>query len=271
MSRVHHFLKKYIQLFQIEWSVMLAYRSESVIWMVGAFVQPLISLAIWLTISQNGAINGYGAKQYIIYFLGVLLVERLTRSWDVWELDQEIREGTLSAKLLRPFHPIHWSVTQNLVYKLFFAVIMIPAWILLALLFPILNPNIEFEALLLFVLAIIGSSAVRFLTGYMFGLLAFWTNRAIAIFMIYEMAHLLLSGRMAPLSMYPDSWFAWAFWLPFYATVGFPVELLSGRLMEEPVHILWGFASQLVWIVILTVALRLQWRAGLKKYGAVGG
>lgn len=271
MDKLKHFFSKYARLFQVEWSVMLAYRSESIIWMVGAFVQPLISLAVWLTISAEGSINGYGAQQYIIYFLGVLLVERLTRSWDVWELDQEIREGTFSNKLLRPFHPIHWSITQNLVYKLFFALIMIPAWVVLGWLFPALNPQLGWPTLLLFSLAIVMSSALRFLIGYMFGLLAFWTNRAISIFMIYELAHLLLSGRIAPLSMYPDSWLDWSWWLPFYVTVGFPVELLSGRLWAEPQWIVIGFASQLLWIAVFALGLRLQWRAGLKKYGAVGG
>lgn len=265
------FFEKYKRLFAVEWSVMLAYRAESIIWMIGAFVQPLISLAVWLTISGSGSINGYGAREYMIYFLGVLLVERLTRSWDVWELDQEIREGTFSNKLLRPFHPVHWSITQNLVYKLFFALLMVPAWALLGFFFPSLNPQIDLMTLLLFVAAILGSSAVRFLLGYMFGLLAFWTNRAISIFMIYELAHLLLSGRMAPLSMYPDGWLAWSLWLPFYVTVGFPVELLSGRLADKPEFIVLGFCSQIAWIILLTIALRLQWKTGLRKYSAVGG
>jgi ABC-2 type transport system permease protein len=271
MNAVRLFLHKYGRLFQVEWSVMLAYRSESIIWMVGAFVQPLISLAVWLTISGTGSINGYGAREYILYFLGVLLVERLTRSWDVWELDQDIREGTFSAKLLRPFHPIHWSVTQNLVYKTFFALLMVPAWVLLGMFFPALSPSVDGTTIILFIVAIVGSSAVRFLTGYMFGLLAFWTNRAISIFLIYEMAHLLLSGRIAPLSMYPDGWLEWSLWLPFYVTVGFPVELLSGRLVGDTQLIVLGFAGQFTWIIILAIALRLQWKAGLKKYGAVGG
>jgi ABC-2 type transport system permease protein len=265
------FWHKYSRLFQVEWSVMLAYRSESIIWMVGAFVQPLISLAVWLTISGEATINGFDARQYILYFLGVLLVERLTRSWDVWELDTEIREGSFSSKLLRPFHPIHWSVTQNLVYKFFFAIVMIPAWVVLGLIFPALNPNADLSTILLVFLAIIGASAIRFLTGYMFGLLAFWTTRAISLFFIYELTHLLLSGRMAPLSMYPDGWLEWSMWLPFYVTVGFPVELLMGRLEGQTEMIYIGFAGQAVWIVVLACILRLQWRAGLKKYGSVGG
>jgi ABC-2 type transport system permease protein len=73
------------------------------------------------------------------------------------------------------------------------------------------------------------------------------------------------------MSMYPDGWIEWSMWLPFYVTVGFPVELLMGRLAGQPDLIWIGIAGQVVWIVILACALRLQWRAGLKKYGAVGG
>jgi ABC-2 type transport system permease protein len=224
-----------------------------------------------LTISGTGTINGFGAREYILYFLSVLLVERLTRSWDVWELDTEIREGTFSAKLLRPFHPIHWSVTQNIVYKTFFALLMIPAWCALAMFMPVFRPPLDAATLGLFGLAIVGSSVVRFLLGYMFGLLAFWTNRAISLYMIYEVAHLLLSGRIAPLAMFPDSVWEWSLWLPFYVTVGFPVELLSGRLAGQTEWIWLGFAGQVLWIGVLALGLRWQWRLGLKKYGAVGG
>lgn len=265
------FWRKYAVLFQVEWAVMLAYRSESVIWMIGAFIQPLVSLAVWLSISAGGPVSGYTARDYTIYFLGVLLVERLTRSWDVWELDRDIREGALSAKLLRPFHPVHWNITQNLVYKTFFAILMIPAWVVLALAFPALRPPVGPLTYVLVLAAILISSGIRFLTGYMFGMLAFWTNRATAIFALYEGVHLFLAGRLAPLSMFP-AWVAFiGKWLPFYPTVGFPVELISGKLNGQPWIIAQGFALQLFWLAALYAGFRLQWSRGLKQYGAVGG
>ncbi|MDF2645690.1 MAG: hypothetical protein K0Q73_1495, partial [Paenibacillus sp.] len=60
-------------------------------------------------------------------------------------------------------------------------------------------------------------------------------------------------------------------WLPFYGTVGFPVELLTGKLELGSSAIIQNFAIQLTWLMILLVTFRLMWRQGMKKYGAVGG
>lgn len=272
MTGWRSFSRKYAVMLKMEWAVMMAYRSESLIWMVGALIQPLVSLAVWLSISgDQGQVLGYGPHDYILYFLGVLLVERLTRSWDVWEVEQDIREGTMSAKLLRPFHPIHWSIAQNIVYKLFFAFLMIPLWLLAAFIWPEFRLPVGVGTILLVSASIILSAAIRFIMGYQFGLLAFWTNRAVAVYMLYDGLHLFLAGRLAPLSMFPDWVTDLGYWLPFYVTLGFPVELMTGKLAGQTELIQLGFAIQIGWTILLYILLRLQWRQGLRKYGAVGG
>lgn len=265
------FRQKYAALLRVEWAVMLAYRSESLIWMIGSFVQPIISLSVWLSIAGGGTVGGYGANDYIVYFIGVLVVERLSRSWDVWELDSEIRQGTFSAKLLRPFHPMHWSIAQNIVYKLFFAALLVPTWLVLAWIWPALRPAAGGGMIGLAALALLGSNVLRYLIGYEFGLLAFWTNKATAIFALYEGLHLFLAGRIAPLSMFPEALVWAASWFPFYSTVGFPVDLLTGKLAGRPDLIWQGFVQQLVWIAVLIVIFRMQWKRGLAKYSAAGG
>jgi len=271
MNGLLWFWRKYAVMLRLEWSVMLAYRSETVVWMLGAFIQPLVSLAVWLSISGNGSVAGYDAHDYIVYFLGVLLVERLTRTWDVWELDSSISDGSMSAKLLRPFHPIHWSMAQNLVYKLFFALTLIPIWLVLAWMFPLLRLGIGPGAYAAAALAIALSSIMRFLLGFEFGMLAFWTNRATAIYALFEGVHLFLAGRLAPLSMFPGWVDELGKWLPFYGTVGFPVELMTGKLAAGSPEALLGFVVQAFWCVVLYVLFRWQWRQGVRRYGAVGG
>ncbi|MEI7027455.1 ABC transporter permease [Paenibacillus sp. y28] len=267
------FWKKYSVLFKLDWAVLFAYRGESIIWLVGAFIQPLVSLAVWVSISSGsgGSVGGYAVRDYVLYFLGVLVVDRLTSAWDVWELDKDIREGTLSAKLLRPFHPIHWSISQNLVYKFFFAVIMVPSWLLLALWFPLFRLPVDIWTLLLAAAAILLASALSFFISYECGLLAFWTNRAVSIYALYEAVHLFLAGRIAPLALLPD-WVGFiAKWLPFYATVGFPVDLMTGKLAQNGDAVWEGFAMQFCWLTVLYVLFRVQWKRGLRQYGAVGG
>ena len=44
-------------------------------------------------------------RDFTAYYLGVLAVRLLTSTWVVWQMSMEIRDGTLSAKLLRPDPP----------------------------------------------------------------------------------------------------------------------------------------------------------------------
>jgi ABC-2 type transport system permease protein len=51
--------------------------------------------------------------------------------------------------------------------------------------------------------------------------------------------------------------------------VGFPVEVLAGQLSRAELRA--GFALQAGWLLVAAVLLVILWRAGLKRYSAVGG
>jgi ABC-2 type transport system permease protein len=56
--------------------------------------------------------------------------------------------------------------------------------------------------------------------------------------------------------------------LPFHAVLGFPVELLVGRLgLQEALQ---GIGLQLLWIAIVGAIASVLWRRGLRAYGAFG-
>ncbi|KPD01041.1 hypothetical protein LR69_00822 [Geobacillus sp. BCO2] len=116
-------IRKYIALLRMKYIEMLAYRLATFVWMTGAITQPLITMFVWMNIHPEES------GSFLFYFMAVIFVERMTSAWDVWELDREIREGTFSNLLLRPLHPIHWAIAENIVYKWLFAVILAPVWL----------------------------------------------------------------------------------------------------------------------------------------------
>ena len=56
--------------------------------------------------------------------------------------------------------------------------------------------------------------------------------------------------------------------MPFQWAFSFPIELLLGRL--SPQEVLSGFGIQLIWILVGTIAVRILWRFGIRRYSAVG-
>jgi ABC-2 type transport system permease protein len=51
--------------------------------------------------------------------------------------------------------------------------------------------------------------------------------------------------------------------------IGFPIEVLLGRLSSE--EMLLGFVLQSGWLLVAAGLAWWLWRAGLKRYFAIGG
>ena len=57
-------------------------------------------------------------------------------------------------------------------------------------------------------------------------------------------------------------------YLPFQTMFAFPIEVAMGRQIGN--QILANYLLQIIWIAVGLVVWRLVWRAGLKRYSAVG-
>jgi ABC-2 type transport system permease protein len=259
----------YIQQFKTTFASMLQYRASLFIWMIGQVLEPLIYLVVWTTVSasRGGSVGDFTSSQFAAYYIAFMLVNQLTYTWIMWEYEYRIREGLLSPVLLRPVHPIHADIADNISSKLVTLPIMLLIATGLALLF---KPQADLQvwAVLAFIPAIALAFLVRFLVEWSLAQAAFWTTRVSAINQVYFVLVLFLSGQLAPLSLFPRSIQVIAQVLPFRWMIGFPVELVLGRL--SPVQAATGLAAQAAWVLISLFLLRVIWRAGIRMYSAVG-
>ena len=260
----------YLQQLKTSIASMLQYRAALVIWLIGNILEPLIYLVVWSTVSgsSGGTIGGYGTRDFAAYYIVLMVVNQMTFSWVIYYFDYRIREGTFSAMLLHPLHPIHSDIADNLSFKVVTLPVMITAAAILAAVFHPAFKILPWMAAA-FIPALILAYLVRFLIEWTVALVAFWMQRVTAINQIYYMAVLFFSGQIAPLALLPGPLRVAAMLLPFRWTVGFPVELILGRLSQA--QVLTGLAVQAAWLAAALVVLRFAWRASLKNYSAVGG
>ena len=259
----------YLQQFKTGVASMLQYRATLVIWLIGNILEPLIYLVVWSTVSRStgGSIGGYEARDFAAYYIVLMLVNQVTFTWVMYEFEYRIREGLFSAVLLHPVHPIHADIAENLSSKVVSLPFVVAAAAGLSAIFhPAFNITLSMAAA--FVPALVLAFLVRFLVDWTVALAAFWTTRVSAINQIHFMAVLFFSGQIAPLTVLPRPLQVVATILPFRWTIGFPVELVLGRL--TPAQVLTGFAAQAAWLGAAAVVLRFAWRVSVKKYSAVG-
>jgi ABC-2 type transport system permease protein len=250
-------------------ATQVQYRMALVIWLIGLVLEPVIYLVVWTTVARSGGgeVGGYTPGDFAAYFIVFMFVNHATFTWVMWEYEYRIKHGALSAMLLRPIHPIHSDIADNVSYKLLTLIVLIPTAIALSLAF---RPtfNLVPWAAIAFIPALVLAFVMRFLIEWTIALAAFWTTRVTAINQIYYVGVLLLAGWIAPLSLLPAPLQTLATLLPFRWMLSFPVELLLGRLSQQDALV--GFGAQALWLVIAFVLLRVVWRAGLRQYSAVG-
>ncbi|MCP4531675.1 MAG: multidrug ABC transporter permease, partial [Delftia sp.] len=99
--------------------------------------------------------------------------------------------------------------------------------------------------------------------------LAFWATRADGLLALQDSLVFLLAGQVAPTALLPGPMQKAAVALPFRYMIGFPVEVLTGKLAGPELWI--GFAFQAGWLLVALALFATMWRAGVKRYSAVGG
>jgi ABC-2 type transport system permease protein len=262
-------LRLYAQQFKTTFATMLAYRASLVIWTISQVLEPLIYLIVWSTIANGsgGSVGGYTAGGFAAYYIAFMLVNQVTFTWIMWEYEYRVRHGSLSFALLKPVHPIHSDISDNLSSKLITLPIILFVAGGLALIF---HPTAATSLwnVLVFIPALLLAFLVRFLLEWTLALVAFWTTRVNSINQVYFLLMLFLAGQIAPLTLFPRWIQSLANFLPFRWMLGFPVELVLGRL--TPLQVLAGLGAQAAWVLISLALIRLVWRAGVRVYSAVG-
>lgn len=245
----------------------LAYRGMVALWVLGAVMQPLVLIVVWQTVDDSRT-SGMTAGQYAAYFMVSMIVSHMTFIWHMWEFEWRIRTGYFSPLLLRPVHPIHHDICENLSYKLVGLTGIIPAAMLMAVIFNADFGGTSWQNLVAFVPAIILAMTLRFVVEWSLALAAFWLTRVSSINQLFNVFFLFLGGLFAPISVMPGWIQSLSFALPFRWSIYFPIQVALGNLSDRE---LWfGFGMQALWIGIAIAALTMLWRHAVKQYSAVG-
>ncbi|KAA3659263.1 MAG: hypothetical protein DWQ04_22895 [Chloroflexi bacterium] len=255
--------------FRIWAALELQYRVAAVIWKIGQILEPIVYLVVWTTVanSSGGNVGGYETAEFATYYITSMMVNHLTFTWHMFEYDRVIRQGLLSPKLLRPLHPIHSDIAENIVHKMMTLTVMVPTAVMLVYIF---KPawNAPLWSLLLAVPAVAMAFCVQFFCGWILAMAAFWTTRVSAVNRVYFVCKVFLAGHFAPLALLPVGLQVAASILPFRWMLSFPVELFTGRLTIN--EALLGIVGQGIWVLLSLWGVRAIWNAGVKKYSAFG-
>ena len=261
------FLRAYPALLRVGLAEAVAYRAEFVVWMLTTTL-PLVMLALWTAVAREAPFGRFGQADFVAYYLATYVVRTVTGSWFVWELNHEIRTGSLSMRLLRPIHPFLAYSAEHLAAVPLRALMALPMAIIMLVTTSADRLVRDPVQIAILPLVFAGTWLITFLSMLVIGSLGLFMERSIAVFEVWLGAFALLSGYLIPLELMPAGFRLVSDWLPFRYMLGYPVELGIGMLSRS--QALTQLAIQWVWVGILFLLLGTVWRAGLRRFEAFG-
>jgi len=270
---VRRYTRLYTILIRAAWQEMLEYRIQSLLWILtGGF--PFVMMAVWLTItSETGSVGSksgaWNASDFVTYYLLAAVVRHIVESHlsQVW--DHDIRMGELSAKLLKPLHPLHYYLTLRMLgWKLFMGAALIPLVIFFGITSGMVRLSPDPVLWIAFLVSLVLALFNDVFLASIIGVLGFWTTQTHNLSGVINGVGQFMAGYIAPLALFP-AWFqAISNVLPFRFTLGFPIETIMGRLSYSDV--LAGLGMSAVWTLAFFLVYGVLYRRGIRRYEGVG-
>ncbi len=237
----------------------LAWRAFLLTLMMNQAVGPLIGLAVWSVALPT-------STRITTYYVALLAVQLMTVSYENHTFSNAIYDGTFSQALLKPQPVVLGSLGTNIAIRLWHLLFGLPLLIFVSM---VARTAWDVHLLFLALPSLLFAAILRFLFTYVFALSAFWTEQAHGIVGLSEMLIFLLGGSAAPIHFLPTGLRGLGEALPFRALLGFPAEIMSASLDSS--QILIGYGWQVLWILLFWLLVIFAWRAGLRRYTAIGG
>jgi ABC-2 type transport system permease protein len=255
-------------LFKIGFAEAVAYRAEFLVWMLST-TMPLIMLALWSAVAREAPVGRFGQKEFVAYFLATFIVRQLTASWVAWQMNFDIRHGTLAQRLLRPIPPMLTFAVENMAAQPMRLLVAIP--VAFIWLWSVGSGQIPRDPVLwgAFAAAIVGGWLITFLANFAIGSLAFYLESSIKVMDVWLALYFVLSGYLIPVELFPPAMRAVVEWLPFRYQIGLPVELITSAHAADAAWSLLG--RQWAWVAVMLGLAVVLWRRGLTRFGAYGG
>jgi ABC-2 type transport system permease protein len=268
MKQVANTLRAFPTMLRVGFADAIAYRAEFLVWVL-AYTMPLIMLALWSAVAREAPVGRFQEQEFRAYFLAALLVRLLTGTWVVWELNMEVRQGTLQKRLLMPVHPLLGYLAENLAALPMRAVVALPISLVALWVVGIEALSHDLRQLALVPLAIGGAFLLSFWAMAAIGTLALFWESSLSVFDLWLGLFTVFSGYVMPLEFFPAAFAPLLYALPFRVMMAFPIETLLG--LSDFEQSLRDLGVQWLWIALFALFTRWLWQRGMRRFAAYGG
>ena len=266
-------LKKYFVIMINTIESLTEYRLNFILDSVRILVPLIILVFLWRAVYQSSSpgvsIGGYNLSQMITYYIisrWLSGINDYDLDWKVWS---DIKDGGLSAYLIRPIEYFHWYIASSVAAKIRQAIIGL---FLITVFSLFVRGNVIVQSnpwvIVLFLLSVALSLLLNITIAFLRAITAFWFQESGGLVWIENTLISMMAGALVPLDLFPSVVFRIVRFMPFQALMYFPVSVYLGGLSRGA---LGGIVIQLLWLVFFFLAVKVIWARGIRRYIAAGG
>ncbi len=251
------------------------YRINWICHTIGSIMGCFVSYFIWLAVYQSsgsGVMQGFTMPQMVVYIFLMFLTNILIGSGGTYDVGEEIRDGSIAMRLIKPISYNSTFLFQELGYKLMSGgILIIPLVIGVEIVRYFFTGAVQFDILnfLLYMTSCVFAYLINFFFNICFGFIAFVIKYLWGANLMKNCIVSFLSGSIVPLSFLPEALEKVFLFMPFASLNYTPVMIYIG--IYQGVEILYYMGLQLFWVMFFWGLSKLLWKASTRHLCVQGG
>lgn len=252
----------------------IAYRSELIGYFIGESLYNIALIFVWKALflnTGNTAYNGFTFTQIVLYLLLSGIMSFMDESDSLFILGEEIRDGNIVMRLIKPV-----SLDKSILYfelgnkLLMLTCVFVPSVVFVGIYFNFAyGITFPVSSYVLFSLSMIISYFISFYFNMLFGFLSFYLLNLWGVSMLKTAVVKFLSGQVIPLFLFPEIVEKVFSILPMAAMTYTPVMIFLGKYSRRV--LLFNLAVQIFWLFFFYSICQIIWKRVQHKLMVQGG
>ena len=275
MSRLSRFFRTYKPFTRAGVQEAIAYRANFICFLIGEIMSAFIMYFVWKAVflsSDSDTFMGFTMEDMVVYLFITFLTGYLTYSDGAFAVGEEIVDGSIAMRMIRPCSFEMCFLFQELGNRLIsVSMIFVPMVAGVEVYRYIVCGTLRFNivSFLLYILSLLIAYMISFYFNVCYGFMAFFFKNLWGTTLIKETVVSFLSGAVVPLAFLPSGLAAVLNILPFASLSYTPVMIYMG--MYSAGETAWRIGLQLFWLVFMYGVSKLVWRSAVKRLCVQGG
>jgi ABC-2 type transport system permease protein len=275
MSRVRRFFRTYIPFSRAGIQEAVVYRANFICFLIGEIMSAFIMYFVWKAVflsSGSKTFMGFTMEDMVVYLFITFLTGYLTYSDGAFAVGEEIVDGSIAARMIRPCSFEMCFLFQELGNRLIsVSMIFVPMVAGVEIYRYITCGELGFNIVyfLLYIVSLLIAYMISFYFNVCYGFMAFFFKNLWGTTLIKETLVGFLSGAVVPLAFLPSGLAAVLNFLPFASLSYTPVMIYMGMYTYPQIAMRLGL--QLFWMVVMFGVSKLIWQSAVKRLAVQGG